>query len=144
MNCYRNVRIVSLGLGLNELLELLVELLLNCHIIRFWWYCCIIVRYVAKSESESESGSVEQKGGWWQEESKITYDMTQNRMWWFHKKDGFEGAGVQSVQAEEEREDMLFWSSTKRRHPRNCRGQPNWNKRRGRWINNVMACNNLE
>jgi len=35
MNCYRNVRIVSLGLGLNELLELLVELLLNCHIIRF-------------------------------------------------------------------------------------------------------------
>ena len=29
------------------------------------------------------------------------------------KKEGFEVTGVQSVEVEEEREDMLFWSSTK-------------------------------
>ena len=40
------------------------------------------------------------------------------------KKEGFEGAGVQSVEVEEEREDMLFWSSTKRRCPGDCSGQP--------------------
>jgi len=41
------------------------------------------------------------------------------------KKEGFEVAGVQSVEVEEEREDMLFWSSTKRRCPRDRSGQPN-------------------
>lgn len=47
-----------------------------------------------KYVSKSESGSVEQKEGWWQEESKIACDMAQNRMWWFRKKEGFEGVGV--------------------------------------------------
>jgi len=40
------------------------------------------------------------------------------------KKEGFEIADVQSVEVEEEREDMLFWSSTKRRCPRDRSGQP--------------------
>jgi len=34
--------------------------------------------------------------------------MAQNRMWWFCKKKGFEGVGVQPFQVEEEWEDMLF------------------------------------
>ena len=34
--------------------------------------------------------------------------MARNHMWWFRKKEGFEGAGVQSVEVEEEREDNYF------------------------------------
>jgi len=37
-------------------------------------------------------------------------------------KKGFEGVGVQPFQTEEERVDMLFWSSTKSRCHRDCRG----------------------
>jgi len=40
------------------------------------------------------------------------------------KKEGFEVVGVQSVEVEEEQEDMLFWSSTKRRCSRDRSGQP--------------------
>jgi len=39
------------------------------------------------------------------------------------KKEGFKGVGVKSVEVEEEGEDMLFWSSTKRKCPRDCIGQ---------------------
>ena len=39
---------------------------------------------------------------------------------------------------------MLFWSSTKSRCGRDCRGQPNWDKLWWRWLNNVMAYNNLK
>ena len=40
------------------------------------------------------------------------------------KGGGGRSCGVQSVEVEEEREDMLFWSSTKRRYPRDRSGQP--------------------
>jgi len=40
-------------------------------------------------------------------------------------KKQFEGTGVQPVKAEEEQKDMLLWSSTKRRCPRDRRRQPN-------------------
>jgi len=40
------------------------------------------------------------------------------------EKKGFEVANVQSVEVEDERKDMLFWSSTKRRFPRDRSGQP--------------------
>lgn len=50
------------------------------------------IKYVPKSKSESSS--FEQKGGWWQEESKIVCEMARNRMWWYRKKEGFEGVGV--------------------------------------------------
>ena len=44
--------------------------------------------------------------------------MAQNRMRWFRKKKQFKCADVQSVQAEEERKDLLLWFSTKSRCPR--------------------------
>jgi len=40
------------------------------------------------------------------------------------KKKDLKVPGVQSVEVEKEREDMLFWSSTKSRCPRDCSGQP--------------------
>jgi len=40
-------------------------------------------------------------------------------------KKQFEGVGVQSFQIEEERKDLLFWSSTKSMCPRDYQGQPN-------------------
>ncbi|RHN71958.1 hypothetical protein MtrunA17_Chr2g0282471 [Medicago truncatula] len=49
--------------------------------------------------------------------------MAWNCLRWFRKKEGFEGAGVQSLEVEEEREDMLFRSSTKTRYRRDCSGQ---------------------
>ena len=96
-----------------------------CRIVTTWcrfWSSICLCRYF----SESAKRWVEQKGGWWQEERKITYDMAQNHMWWFHIKEGFKGANVQSDEVEEEREDMLFWSSTKIRCPRDSQGQPEW------------------
>jgi len=42
------------------------------------------------------------------DDKKEKSSMTWHGMWWFRKKEGFEGAGVQSVEVEKEREDMLF------------------------------------
>ena len=83
-----------------------------CRIVTTWcrfWSSICLCRYV----SESGKCWVEQKEGWWQEERKIAYDMAQNHMWWFRQKEGFEGAGVQSVEVEEKLEDMLFWLNQK-------------------------------
>jgi len=98
--------------------------------------------YVNNMSQNQNEGNVElnkMEGG--DEKKKAKSPMT------WHKiecngsiKKRFEGAGVQSFQVEEKREDMLFWFSTKSRCPRVCRGQPNWLVRRGRWLN-VMTCN---
>ena len=90
-----------------ELLRLVYVLMKYCRIVTTWcrfWSPICLCRYV----SETGKRWVEQKGGWRQEERKITYEMAWNRLWWFRKKEGFKGAGVQSLEVEEEREATYF------------------------------------
>jgi len=91
----------------------------------------------------SETGwwfSITKRG--WEEERKNHCDMAWYRMWRNRTKMQGEWARVRFQQDETERKNLLFWSVAKNRCPRNCRGQPNWLKWRGRLLS-VMVCNVL-
>jgi len=121
---------------------------MNCYVmisLGFLWIVRIILgfdhRFDVDMSQNQNQGDVQLNKKESDEKKKAESSMTWHRIvWWFPKKEEFEGASVQSVEAEEEREDMLFWPSTKSRYPRDWQGQPNWLVWWGRWLSVMSKC----